>query len=126
MPRATFRLTTRDRPAHRRTPPRPGRGWPTVRARPPTRGVPMDDAQVQARIEQLEDEERRLRTDEVGAAEHGDTGALGADRARLEEIRVELDRLWDLLRRRRALRDAGRDPDEAQARDAETVERYLG
>jgi uncharacterized protein DUF2630 len=86
----------------------------------------MDDAQVQARIEQLEDEERRLRADELGAAEHGDAGALGADRARLEEIRVELDRLWDLLRRRRALRDAGRDPDEAQLRDAGTVERYLG
>jgi hypothetical protein len=32
---------------------------------------------------------------------------------------------WDLLRQRRARRDAGGDPDDAQARDAETVERYL-
>lgn len=86
----------------------------------------MEDARVQARIEQLEDEERRLRADEEGAADHGDTRSLTADRARLAEIRVELDRLWDLLRRRRALRDAGRDPDEAQLRDAGTVERYLG
>jgi hypothetical protein len=31
---------------------------------------------------------------------------------------------WDLLRQRRALRDAGADPEEAQARDAGTVEGY--
>jgi hypothetical protein len=34
--------------------------------------------------------------------------------------------LWDYLRQRRALRDAGRNPDDAQPRDARTVERYLG
>jgi hypothetical protein len=38
---------------------------------------------------------------------------------------VELDRLWDLLRQRRALRSAGADPDEASERDADTVEGYL-
>jgi hypothetical protein len=40
-------------------------------------------------------------------------------------VEVELDRCWDLLREARALRDAGADPDEAEGRDAQTVERYL-
>ena len=86
---------------------------------------PMSDEQVQARIEKLETQERSLRHDE---GEAGATGGerVSADAARLEELRVELDRLWDYLRQRRALRDAGRDPDEAELRDARTVERYLG
>jgi hypothetical protein len=40
-------------------------------------------------------------------------------------VEIELDRCWDLLRQRRALRDAGSDPDDAHVRDATTVERYL-
>jgi hypothetical protein len=40
-------------------------------------------------------------------------------------VSVELDRCWDLLRQRRARRSAGQNPDEAHARDGETVERYL-
>ena len=36
-----------------------------------------------------------------------------------------LDRFWDLLRQRRALREFGRDPDEASTRDEGTVEGYL-
>ena len=52
-------------------------------------------------------------------------GAAGPPaRARREAVRVELARCWDLLRQRRALRDAGDDPDAAQVRDADTVERY--
>jgi hypothetical protein len=43
----------------------------------------------------------------------------------LRAVEVELDRCWDLLRRRRALRDAGGDPEQATARDPDTVERYL-
>jgi Protein of unknown function (DUF2630) len=50
--------------------------------------------------------------------------ASDADRRRLEEIRISLDQCWDLLRQRRALRDAGRDPDGAQARRPDVVERY--
>jgi hypothetical protein len=46
------------------------------------------------------------------------------DRARLDEIRVSLDRCWDLLRQRRAKREFGLDPDDAQARSADTVEHY--
>ena len=87
---------------------------------------PMSDEQVQARIEELEQEERRLRHDEELAAEVEGDERIAADAKRLEAVRVELDRLWDYLRQRRALRDAGRNPDDAQMRDAGTVERYLG
>ena len=86
----------------------------------------MDDAQIQTRIEALEEEEQRLRKDEEAQAEAGHRQAVGDDAGRLAAITVELDQLWDLLRQRRALRAAGRDPDGARRRDAETVERYLG
>ena len=86
----------------------------------------MDDAQIEARIEALEQEEQRLRKDEESSAEAGRTDAVGEDAGRLAAIKVELDQLWDLLRQRRALRNAGRNPDDARMRDADTVERYLG
>ena len=86
----------------------------------------MDDAQIEARIDALEQEEKQLRKDEESQAERGRTEAVGEDAGRLAAIKVELDQLWDLLRQRRALRSAGRNPDDAQMRDADTVERYLG
>jgi hypothetical protein len=86
----------------------------------------MDDAQIEARIDALEQEERSLRKDEESQAERGRTDQVGADAGRLAAIKVELDQLWDLLRQRRALRSAGRNPDDARLRDADTVERYLG
>ena len=86
----------------------------------------MDDAQIEARIDALEQEEQRLRKDEETQAEQGHTDVVGQDAGRLAAIKVELDQLWDLLRQRRALRSAGRNPDDAQRRDADTVERYLG
>ena len=49
-----------------------------------------------------------------------------AEKARLGKINVELDRCWDLLRQRRALREFGRDPDEAEVRPASVVENYKG
>jgi hypothetical protein len=79
----------------------------------------MDDAQVHSRIEGLVAEEHRLL--EQGEGEGLDAGA----HARLEEVRVELDRYWDLLRQRRARAEAGLDPDRAGPRDEETVEDYL-
>jgi hypothetical protein len=45
---------------------------------------------------------------------------------RLEEIKVELDQCWDLLRQRRAKREMGEDPDAASLRDPEVVESYVG
>ena len=62
----------------------------------------MDDPDVLSRINSLADEEHE----------------------RLERIEVELDQCWDLLRQRRARRNAGEDPDAAVARDADTVEHY--
>ena len=75
----------------------------------------MNDSEVQAHIEALVAEEQRL----YAAGGHTDE-----ERARLEEIRVSLDRYWDLLRQRRAQEEFGLDPDEAEMRPADTVERY--
>jgi hypothetical protein len=83
----------------------------------------MADETIAARIERLVTEERELRAREQ--ADTADDDALAADRERLSAVEVELDQCWDLLRRRRALREAGSDPGQATARDADTVERYL-
>ena len=45
---------------------------------------------------------------------------------RITAIEIELDQYWDLLRRRRALREFGQNPDEADMRSAKTVEKYEG
>ena len=86
----------------------------------------MDDEAIQARIDALEKQELRLRKEEQSSAEAGRTDVVSEDAGRLAQIKVELDQLWDLLRQRRALRAAGRNPDEAELRDSDTVERYLG
>ena len=78
----------------------------------------MDDPQIHGTIEQLVAEEHELwQRESAGEASE-------ADRRRLEEIRISLDQCWDLLRQRRARRDAGRDPDTAVARPTDVVERY--
>jgi hypothetical protein len=78
----------------------------------------MDDNQVLGQIDQLVAEEQRL-------YERESHGRLEADdHQRLEEIRVSLDRCWDLLRQRRAKREFGLDPDDARPRSADTVEHY--
>jgi hypothetical protein len=83
----------------------------------------MSDESIATRIEQLVGEEHELRTREE--RDSTDSDALEADRQRLRAVEVELDRCWDLLRQRRARRAAGEDPDDATARDADTVGRYL-
>jgi uncharacterized protein DUF2630 len=83
----------------------------------------VSDESVLARIEALVGEEHELLAREEQDAKRGE--ALAEDRERLELVTVELDRCWDLLRQRRARRRAGQDPDEAKARDAATVEKYL-
>ncbi len=77
------------------------------------------DGDIESRIEQLETERESLQDDESAGmdAEHRHAN-------RLEQIRVELDRLWDLRRQRQALRDAGEPADWASERDAGTVEGY--
>jgi len=82
----------------------------------------MSDESIAARIERLVGEEHELRAREQTDADNPDS--LETDRDRLRSVEVELDRCWDLLRQRRAFRDAGTDPEQAQVRDADTVERY--
>lgn len=78
----------------------------------------MDDPQIHGKIEQLVGEEHEL-------WERESTGnATEADRHRLQELEVALDQCWDLLRQRRALREAGRNPDGADIRRPEVVEHY--
>jgi len=78
----------------------------------------MDDEQVHDRIEKLVAEEQELYERGAGA------GLNESEHNRLESIRVSLDQSWDLLRQRRALREAGLDPEAAEVRDPEVVERY--
>ena len=78
----------------------------------------MDDPQIHGTIEQLVEEEHELWERESNGTASED------DRRRLLELRVSLDQCWDLLRQRRALREVGRDPDTAAAREPEVVERY--
>ena len=82
----------------------------------------MSDESIAARIERLVSEEHDLRRREQD--DRQDTEQLEADQERLRSVEVELDRCWDLLRQRRAREEFGQDPDEAQVRDADTVERY--
>jgi len=83
----------------------------------------MSDESIAARIERLVAEEGELRSSEQ--RDSVDEERLAEDRRRLSAVEVELDRCWDLLRQRRALRETGRNPDQAEARDAGTVENYL-
>jgi hypothetical protein len=82
----------------------------------------MDDERIANRIENLVAEEHKLRHQEE--VDSSSTDQLEEDQRRLREVEVELDRCWDLLRQRRAREEFGQDPNEAQARDANTVERY--
>src|SRR3954452_14440185 len=97
--------------------------WVPSPAMPSHRIRLMSDESIANRIEKLVSEEQELRKQEE-ADQHADE-ALEEDRGRLKAVEVELDRCWDLLRRRRALREVGEDPRAANVRDAETVERYL-
>jgi hypothetical protein len=83
----------------------------------------MSDETIAARIERLVAEEQDLRHREQADSQQAER--LEGDKERLEEVRIELDRCWDLLRQRRAQEEFGQDPDEAEVRDANTVERYL-
>ena len=42
----------------------------------------------------------------------------------LHIVKSELDQYWDLLRQRRAFRDAGEDPDRAKMRSSDTIKHY--
>lgn len=78
----------------------------------------MDDDALIQRIGALVEEEHAL---ERAIAQEQ---AVPEGEARLQKLEVALDQCWDLLRQRRARRDAGQSPEEAQVRPADIVERY--
>lgn len=76
----------------------------------------MNDKEIHSHIEQLVAEEHAL-------FEKG-SKINEQERKRLDELNVQLDRYYDLLRQRRAKREFGQDPDEAEMRSPKTVESY--
>jgi hypothetical protein len=73
------------------------------------------DGSVLRHIEELVSQEHRLQAQAALSEE---------DRASLRAVEIELDQSWDLLRQRRALRAAGQDPDRAEVRSSDIVEKY--
>jgi len=78
----------------------------------------MDEIEIVHRIGQLVDDEHKLEQSHVGAPPSAE------EVAHLRELEVALDQCWDLLRQRRARRNAGQDPDEAEVRPEGIVEGY--
>lgn len=78
----------------------------------------MDDREITRHISELVDEEHQL--------ERGHAGRVlsAEEQARMTVLATELDRCWDLLRQRRARREMGQNPDEAQERSERVVENY--
>ena len=80
----------------------------------------MEDKNIINRIDELAREEHEL-------FERGTNGAASAnDQERLQELQTMLDQCWDLLRQRRAKREFGLNPDDAQPRDEKTIKNYIG
>jgi len=73
----------------------------------------VDDEKILLKIESLVDEEEGLPEEETPE-----------DAQRLVHLEETLDQCWDLLRRRRALREFGQDPDVATVGDADTAKYY--
>jgi hypothetical protein len=78
----------------------------------------MDDTEILARINELVNEENLLWDHESHGSPSED------DKKRLADIKVQLDRAWDLLRQRRAREEFGLDPDSATQRSEGVVEHY--
>jgi len=81
--------------------------------------IEMNDNELMKRIEFLVKEEHELIQKEE------DGNLQGDEHQRMQELQVNLDQCWDLLRQRRARRNAGLNPDQATVRDPNTVEHYL-
>ena len=78
----------------------------------------MNDQEILQHIQELVNEEHHLlKLEEEGKIQ-------GDQRQRVKDLEVGLDQCWDLLRQRRARRNAGQNPDDAQPRDARVVENY--
>lgn len=73
------------------------------------------DDEIHQRISALVDEEHQLRS----------SGASSEHRQRLTELERQLDQAWDLLRRRQAAREFGKDAAEVTEQPESQVEGYL-
>lgn len=83
---------------------------------------PQDtDRSILARIGEMVAVERRLRS----RLEEADPAEATRDRQHLRDLETELDRCWDLLRRRRASEEFGENPDDAEPRPSSEVEGYV-
>ncbi|WP_439658965.1 DUF2630 family protein [Lentzea sp. HUAS TT2] len=80
----------------------------------------MSDENVLGRINELVDEEHKLRQ-QLAAGEI----SSDEEHARLRSLEEALDQCWDLLRRRRSARSLGGDADDVPARSVGEVEGYL-
>ncbi len=76
-----------------------------------------NDQDILHKVHELVAEEHRLRAE-------AENKSAAPDHNRISQIEVELDQWWDLLRQRRALRNAGKDPNEAKLRPPQVVENY--
>ncbi|MBD0292977.1 MAG: DUF2630 family protein [Jiangellaceae bacterium] len=79
----------------------------------------MDEKQILQQVQALVDQEHELRE----RVQHGKL-APEEEQRQLRRLEEALDQCWDLLRQRRARRDAGEDPDQAVARPADEVDSY--
>jgi len=79
----------------------------------------MEDKEILAHIDDLIQTEHQLRAKVI-------TGEMStrAEHERLTAVEEALDQCWDLLRQRRARREFGQDPAEAQIRPVTEVEGY--
>ena len=99
----------------------PGGGWPRQKGLRDAGGhnrgggTPVDDSKVLGHIKDLVEEEEKL---------YGKGHLTDSEKKHLGRMKVELDQCWDLLRQRRALRDAGKNPDDAKVRPPDIVENY--
>ncbi len=87
----------------------------------PSAGIPwhMDDTDIMARISDLIDTEHQLR----GQLQRGELSS-DQERERLRSTEEALDICWDLLRQRRAKREFGENPRDANVRPVSEVEGY--
>lgn len=75
----------------------------------------MEDKKVFKHIKKIADEESRLYSKE---------NLTDKEIKNLHAMKVELDQCWDLLRQRKALLKAGKNPDNAKVRSPDIVENY--
>jgi hypothetical protein len=78
----------------------------------------VEDPEIHGSIDRMVAEEHDIWEREAAGQ------ATDSDRERLQALSVSLDQCWDLLRQRRARRDAGQSPDGAETRPPEVVEHY--